>query len=369
MREVNKNAFLVIGFITMCFNSLYQYTWNILSPMIMIGLNVTLTKVELAFTIFVVISTFSQIVGGYIADTRGPKIIGIVASILSSIGFLLSSFSMNIYMFYIFWSVGSIGEGILYGIASNLAVKWFRDKSGFATGLVTLGFGLGGSIANPIISLSTNFREPMLLIGLVEIIVLPILLSLIKYPSSSSWGLSPKTLIISKKWWILYFSYVMINVPIITLASSLSEIGEGLPRDELILTISLFPLFSGLGRPLLGYVSDKIGRSKSAIIAETLIILGGFMLLGNLISFSIFFIGFFGGSILPIYFSLVGEKFGIKYSTSNNALLYTAKAIVGVLGSLIFSYLFEISKTTSLLYVETCSIIGILLFIIFIYIK
>jgi OFA family oxalate/formate antiporter-like MFS transporter len=354
--------FLIVGFIIMCFNSLYQYSWNVLEPLIRLGLNANLIQMELAFTLFTTLSTIFQILGGYIADTKGPKKIGMFSSLLSSLGFLGTSFSNSLQIFYFFWSLGSIGEGILYGIAANLAVKWFQSRSGLATGIVTLGFGLGGTIANPLISLSTNFREPTLIIGLIELFILPLLLNYIEYPTIGAWGISPKEVIVLGRWWVLYFSYVLINVPIIVLSSSLTELGENLSKGELLLVLTLFPLASGIGRPILGYLSDKIGRINAAIIVEMIIILGSITLKFNLLIGS-FLIGFFGGSLLPIYFSLIGEKFGPKFSTSNNALLYSGKALIGILGSLIFGYLLVTGIDIAFLYIILCSIFGYLLLI------
>ncbi|MGC8620573.1 MAG: oxalate/formate antiport family MFS transporter [Caldisphaera sp.] len=348
----------------MSFNSLYQYSWNALSPLLYKGLSVSIQEVSVAFTLFTIFSTIFQIIGGIIADKHGPKIIGIFSSLASSIGFLGTSFSKNLYSFYLFWSIGSAGEGILYMIASNLAVKWFKSNRGLATGLISLGFGLGSFIADPLISTFTSFKKPMLIIGLIELILLPILLYLSDYPSKGLIGISPTKIITMRKWWLIYFSYALSVVPLLSLSSSLYYLASGSSKGILVLLISSFALFSGLGRPILGYVSDKIGRIKTMIIALVLVIIGSFLIILKQFVVSSIIIGIFDGSMIPLYFSFIGDVFGIKYSTSNNAILYTGKALGGIFGGIIFSVILTKGLLMSGSYLLLFSLAGLLLLLL-----
>ncbi|BFH72234.1 MFS transporter [Sulfurisphaera javensis] len=347
---------LAIGFIIMSFNSLYQYAWNAFLPHLKIGLRATLPEIEVAFTLFTIFSTTFQIIGGNIADSKGPRKIGIISSILSATGFLGSSFSSSLYQFYFFWSIGSIGEGILYGIAANLAVKWFKKTRGFATGFVSLGFGLGSVLVNPFIYSFYNYRMVMFLIGLLEIIILPVMLSFVDYPKEVK-GEKPKDVLKTGKWWLIYFSFALSAVPLTIYSSSLSVVANG----NVILLITIFPLLSGISRPILGYISDILGRLTTLLVTLTMMIIGSILFLVNLILPSVLVIGFFGGSLITLYFSIVGDIFGEKFSTSNNAILYTGKAVAGVLGGFTFSLLYDFSPTIAKEFGLISAIAGLLL--------
>jgi len=158
---LRREVFLVVGFLVMAFNSVYQYSWNALGPLISRGLSVGFQEVQVAFTIFVVTSTAFQLLGGTVADYRGPRGISIAAALMSAAGFLGTSISGGVAEFYAFWALGSAGEGILYGIASNIALKWFPDRRGMAVGLVSLGFGVGGALANPFIISAIRSGNPL----------------------------------------------------------------------------------------------------------------------------------------------------------------------------------------------------------------
>ena len=357
---MDRRFYLAIGLIVMSFNSLYQYSWNVFEPLLVSGFHTRLIEIQAAFTLFAIFSTVSQGPGGYMADRHGPRRIGIIAAILSASGFLGTSFLHNLTLFYVLWSLGSVGEGILYGIATNLAVKWFVGSRGIAVGTISLGFGVGASVANVFIVRFGEFRTPMLIIGLLEIIILPILMSLTRYPEQSTIsGRTPFATITDGRYWILYVSFVLGSIPLIVIASSFGFIGKSLPLYEFIILISIFPLLSGISRPILGYISDFIGRTKTLIIIDISIITGALFLVLRIFPVSIVLIGFFGGSMISMYFALIGDVFGSKFSTSNNGIFYTGKAISGFLGSAVFALIFVISIEISFNFVLVSSILAL----------
>nr|WP_235185642.1 MFS transporter [Candidatus Acidianus copahuensis] len=355
---------MAIGFTIMAFNSLYQYSWNALSPLLERGLNVGLFQISIAFSLFTIFSSISQPFGGGYADVHGPKGVGILSAVLSAIGFLGTYFTPNIQIFYVFWSLGSIGEGILYGIATNLGVKWFKQRTALVTGLISLGFGIGSIVVNPIIFYLHNFREIVLYIGLVEIVVLPLLLFLIDYPKNTQ-GKGVRETTLSTSFWILYVSFIASSTPLLVVSSSLSAIGFYLPKLQLETIISVFPLTSGLGRPIFGEVGDKIGILKSTILINIVEEIGSLSLFYNPIIAAIL-IGISGGSAATLYFNISGLIFGKKFSTANNGILYTGKALSGIIGSSIFSLIFLFSTDIAYIFVSIFPIIALSLIIIII---
>ncbi|CAC11343.1 conserved hypothetical membrane protein [Thermoplasma acidophilum] len=358
-----KRGYLVIALVVMSMNSLYQYSWNVLEPMISIDLHTSTVYVEVAFTLFTVFSTTFQGVGGYFADRDGPARIGMISAILSAFGFLGGSFVHSIYEFYAVWSIGSIGEGILYGIATNLAVKWYSNIRGFAVGIVSLGFGLGSSVANVFLVHATGFRAPMLIIGLMEIVLMPILMYLTRYPGTSLTGERPRRNLSSPVFWILYASFVFGSVPLLVISSSFGYIGRHLPALEFSLLVSIFPLMSGISRPMIGWLSDRIGRSASVMMIDVFIIAGSAFLVARQYIPAIVIIGFFGGSMISLYFSYIGDVFGTRFSTANNGVFYTGKSISGFIGSTIFALLFAYDVSVSFIFVLISGVIGLALLI------
>ncbi len=319
----------------MAFNSLYQYSWNALAPLVSSGLGEPMARVEVAFIVFVVVSTLVQLATGPIADVRGPRPVAIPASVLSAVGFLGASASRGLAEFTAFWAVGSAGEGALYGVASNVAVKWFPDRRGLATGLVSLGYGIGSAVANPLIGAAHGFRSPTLVIGEIELAAMVALSATLEYPRGQR-GVGPTAAALSWRWWLLYASFTLALVPLVAYSGSLAEF-SGVSGGWLYASVAAFPLASGLGRPLLGAISDRLGRARTAaaallgsLVAVALSYLGGPVgLLG------VFLVGLNGGALIPLYFAIVGDIYGERMSTSNTALIYTGKAVTGLLAGAI----------------------------------
>ncbi len=220
---MNRRFFLALGFVAMLFNSVYQYSWNAFAPLLVRGFKEPTYAVEVAFALFVVVSTSFQVVAGRIADTTGPRVLGSLGTLALSLGLILSSLSPNLFAFYLTWTLGSVGEGVMYGISLNLAIKWYRERRGLASGLVTMGFGLGGALANPFILSLDNFRTSMLIIGLISLILTPLFL-MTRYPTGLE-GAPPGETVKEKKFWLIYACFTLASLPLLV-ASSSRCIGE-----------------------------------------------------------------------------------------------------------------------------------------------
>ncbi|TRM87459.1 oxalate/formate antiport family MFS transporter [Sulfolobus sp. B1] len=352
---------LFLALVIMLFNSIYQYSWNSISLLVSRTLNSSVTAIEVAFTLYAILSSFSQIGGGYIIDTIGPRLVGVISAIFFSLGFLIPVIFPNIILFYISWSLGSIAEGILYGIAVNVALKWYENKRGFATGIVSLGFGIGGAIFNPFISIYRYYYDPFIIIGILSLFCLLLISFNVTYPPRDKLkGNSPKKIIRGKDWWLIYFSYSFAIIPLLSFSSSLSFLGSELPRWLLLLSITIFPVTSGLGRPLFGMLSDKMNRFHSVIILNSLTLLASLLSLLSL-PLSAILVGLFGGSTLTLYLSLLGDIYGNKFSGTNTGILYTGKAFAGTLGSILLGYFITISKSIALLFIIVSPLISIIL--------
>ena len=148
-------------------------------------------------------------------------------------------------------------------------------------------------------------------------------------------------------------------MPLIVISSSLGILGKRLPILEFTILVSLFPLLSGISRPILGFLSDRIGRIRMVSIIDIFLIIGSLLLLKGYLLESIVLIGFFGGSMISQYMSLIGDIFGTKFSTSNNGVFYTGKAISGFIGSAFFSALFIVNETESLQFILVCIVVAL----------
>jgi len=332
-----KKRILVSALVIMIFNSVYQYSWNVFAMYLAKYYSLSVMITEAMFFIFVFMSTFLQILGGYISDIKGPRLTGLIAAVLSATGYIAFVKEVSLLLRFLLWAGGSAGEGMLYGIATNSALKWHKDNRGLAVGIVSLGFGVGAAIFNPVFLVIHNLQNISIMMFFLEIIILPLLIMNLSYPEKLS-GKKPREAVFTLPFLLIYLSYSLGTVPLISLSSSLFILRSGF---SLLVAIIIFPLMSGLGRPFMGRFSDKIGRIKTIFISLSILMLAGIIGAFNVPLLPEILIGFLGGSLIPLFFALVGDYMGEAYSASLTSILYTGKNIGGLIGSIGIGYVSE----------------------------
>ncbi|WP_048057756.1 MFS transporter [Metallosphaera cuprina] len=364
---MDRRFFLAIGFVSMLFCSVYQYSWNEFMPLMVNQFHETASAVEVAFALFVVFSTSFQVLSGRLSDIKGPRYVGLFGALALSLGLILSSFSPNVQVFYLTWTLGSIGEGTLYGLSLNLALKWFPERRGLITGLVSMGFGLGAALFNPFIAFEGDFRTPTLLIGL-SALPLALLFSLARYPESLE-GKEIGVTIRESRFWLIYACFALSSVPLLVISSSLSLLGNYLNALDYTVATVYFPITSGLGRPLFGYLTDKLGRIKGItyVLIGSLVgvslTLSGYLREGPELLIGVALIGITGGATFPLYSALVGDIYGPKYSASSTSILYTGKIISGLLGTA-FSFFFGFNQDLAFILLYLSNLVSFIILMI-----
>ena len=101
--------------------------------------------------------------------------------------------------------------------------------------------------------------------------------------------------------------------------------------------IMVLGIFNGLGRPVCGTLSDKIGRKNVIFIALALQIVALVLVLPNANSYLIYFIGvslmgFSYGGFLGTMPSITADYYGIKNVGFNYAFVYTGWGAAGYFG-------------------------------------
>jgi MFS family permease len=100
-------------------------------------------------------------------------------------------------------------------------------------------------------------------------------------------------------------------------------------------------------RPFWGWVSDRRGRENTMVVAFILqaFCLVSVVTLGRtspvMFTITLILTYFTWGEIYSLFPSTVGDYFGSKYATSNNAFLYSSKGVAALIGVYLPALLFE----------------------------
>jgi OFA family oxalate/formate antiporter-like MFS transporter len=358
-----RRIMLLMALLVMMIISIYQYSWSLFAFALARELKWSLATLGLTFTVFAYSATFIQPFSGYVADTFGPRKVSILAAVLVGLGFLLSSRATTPMEMHVFYGLGSVGVGILYGLSTASAIKWFPEKRGFATGLVVFGFGAGTALFNWVIQQSLDlhgFRATFLYLGLFMLAILVPAAFFFKYPPADwkpSSGSSvrkaaapaaefrPSEMLRTYQWFLIYFCFSFTVSIVLMFGAQMKMLAKEyrLPPEYFNILLVLFPLGNGLSRVVAGAVSDWWGREKTMMVFYGLLGLSIIALLkygDHAAAFVaiVFIAALLGGAPFALYPATVGDYYGPKYSTVNYGITYTAKAWAGFISGWLSGY-------------------------------
>ncbi len=260
-------------------------------------------------------------------------------------------------MLYFGGIIAGVGAGIVYGTCIGNALKWFGSRRGLAAGLTSAGFGAGAALTVIPLTMmlkSGGYQQTFLVFGLVQgLIVLIAAMMLVTPPKMPVELAKPRTLqgvkdytpsetLRSPVFWVMYAMFVLVGAGGLMAVAQLGPIAKdfgianvpvqifGVTLAALTYALSLNNIMNGVTRPLLGWVSDRLGREMTMFVAFLVEGLGIFALMvfgHSTIAFVLLsgLVFFAWGEIYSIFPSTARDHFGQTYATTNYGMLYTAK--------------------------------------------
>ena len=277
------------------------------------GEGFTYTQFSLIFTIGTIVSAIcSPFIGKLYSHPKANiKLLYVLGVVL--VGGAFSAMSLaggNIFAYYALSILVQIGSAIISAIGvPTLINSWFVENKGIAMGLAFSGGGLGNMVlqqfagkwlSNPAI----GYKGAYLRFGLLAIIVaLPIALFIMRLPKSkaelelnkpkkaknksnenSNWGYTFAEVSKIKYFWIFAISFIFVGLYVGGMALQFIPYLQTLEQKEIFtlgsaLVASLFGLISVFGNLCGGVLFDKLGITKSLVLAGLLVITGGLSLI------------------------------------------------------------------------------------------
>ena len=365
----NRWVQLTLGVICMMAISSPQYVWALLTKPMVAAFGVSLSQLQVTFSILIVFQTFLSPFQGYLIDRFGPRTLLSIGGALTGLSWILASQVSDITHLYLTYGLlGGIGTGVIYvGIVGQM-VQWFPDKRGFATGMVAAGYGFGAvvttfPVANSIAA--AGYQQTLVHFGLLFGAVALIAAQAMRRPpenwmkhvvdeSKSAEGVGPSVMLRTPVFWLMFLMFTLMSTSGLMVISQMGAFAKdfgitsvtvfGMAALPLALTIDRFT--NGLTRPFFGLISDRIGREKTMLLAfgleglaMTLWLLTRdnamlFVLLSGLV--------FFGwGEIFSLFPSTLTDTFGKKHATTNYGFLYMAQGIGSILGGPLAAWMHE----------------------------
>ena len=345
--------------INLCLGTIYS--WSVFRKPLEDLFGCTATESGVPYMLFLAFFAILMPVAGRLLERYGPRRVTLLGGVVVGAGWILGSFSHNIPILAVTYGIiGGSGVGLAYGGPIAVSTRWFPDKKGLAVGLTLVGFGLSPLITAPLARMLINMHGPLQTLGTLGsvFLILIILLSLpLRFPPAG-WkptGWKPKetlsttidantsNMLRKPVFYGLWSCYVIGTLSGLMAIGISSQCGQEIIKIDPAMAataVSIFAVFNGLGRPLFGWLTDRITPRYSAIISFLIILGASIGMLnareGNLTLYMLSFFGFWLtlGGWLAIAPTSTATFFGTKHYTKNYGIVFTAYGAGAILGTM-----------------------------------
>jgi oxalate/formate antiporter len=360
--KISRWGQLVYGVACMVAASNIQYSWTQFVPEIQKTHGWERAAIQTAFSIFVVVQTWSTPFIGHFIDRYGPRLLVLLGGVLTGLAWVVNSYATSLPGFYVGAVVGGLGVGAVYATCINNALKWFPDRRGLAVGLTAAGYGSGTiltivPIANMIAS--SGYQAAFFTFGLIQGAVIVLSAWFLRAPRPGA--ITYSTSVVQSRrdytlgealrtpiFWVMLAMFTGTVTGGLMAVAQLSVIAQDLGVRDFQVNFYLFTMaalpfalmmntiVNGLSRPIFGWLSDHIGRELVMFIAFSLEAVGilalgwwgsnpyAFVVLSGIVFFA-------WGEVYSLFSATASDTFGTKNIGTIYGLLYCAKGVAALL--------------------------------------
>ena len=361
-----------------------QYSFGVFFPALIEEFKWNRQNLAGAFSLYTFIYSFLGIFLGRLTDRFGPRIVLLCGSICLGLGIgLISQVKAPWHLYVVYGFLASWGMSAAYITASPLVVKWFIEKRGLAVGIAQSGLGVGIIVVPPVAGAmisALGWQKAIILLGIsVFAVLFTTAFFLISHPEKV--GLLPdgreptppggrlssgmKNIFQEVNWtaaeaihtrsfWVLtalfFCTWLLVFLPLVHLVIFALDIG--LSQKSALLALGFLGGSSTIGRLMMGYVSDRIGRKRTLGLNLALQVFSWLWILSTssawmLITFAAFF-GFSYGGLSALFPSIVGDYFGRLKAASVIGAIFTIAGVAAAFGPIVGGYIHDLTHSYKL---------------------
>lgn len=361
---------LGLGLVAMMAISSPQYVWTLFVRPFQAATGGTLPAIQITFSLLIVLQTWLSPFQGWLIERFGARFLITLGCILSGLGWIGSARIASVTGLYLTYGLFcGVGTGIVYIGIVGLMLKWFPDRRGLATGVVAAGYGFGAILTTfPIDTMiavagyrTTLLTFGALLGGLGALAGLfmrqppePVEASSPLMAGGQGPDVPPATMLKTPVFWLLFVMMTMMSTGGLMVISQFAPFMRSFGIADLTIfgmaalpfALTLDRITNGLTRPFFGFLSDRIGRENTMLIAfsfEAAAVLLMLSVRDNALLFALLSgLVFFGwGEIFSLFPSTLTDTFGAKDATTKYGFLYMSQGIGSVLGGPVAAWLHD----------------------------
>jgi oxalate/formate antiporter len=365
---------LVLGLIAMMAISSPQYVWTLFVKPFQTATGGALPAIQITFSLLIVLQTWLSPFQGWLIERFGARFLITLGCMLSGAGWIASAGVSGVVGLWLTYGLFcGVGTGIVYIGIVGLMLKWFPDRRGLATGVVAAGYGFGAILTTlPIDTMikASGYQTTLVTFGVILGGAGALAGWFMRQPTEVippgagtgapgiATGVAPAEMLKTPVFWLMFVMMTMMSTGGLMVISQFAPFMRSFGIADMTIfgmaalpfALTLDRITNGLTRPFFGFISDRIGRENTMLIAFSLEAAAVLLLLAvrdDALLFALMSgVVFFGwGEIFSLFPSTLTDTFGAKDATTKYGFLYMAQGIGSVLGGPVAASLHDATGT------------------------
>jgi len=338
----------------------------------------SMSALSLAYTMSAMTSMLGNIfIVPWARKNLTMKQIILVGGLIYGSGVALSGFAPNIWLFYLtFGIMNGLGNALYYPCLISYSQQIFPERSGFSSGMVTAGYGMGAvvwaSVANCLYHKTGDISMALLILGIIFLIGICSLSRLIfEVPEGfadymrgkggmggSETKAAPASLQEKPRaemlkdplfyaFYICIIAGILCGTMVVSHGSPIVQTQLGMGAEAAAAIVSVFSLANMAGRFAWGTISDRLGRLNTTKILYVCMVAGmaGMFLFHVTVPFvvSMVLVMFCYGGLASLMAPLTSNLFGAKYITENYGIAFTVYGISSLIATPLAAKILEVT--------------------------
>ncbi len=341
------------------------YAWSVMGKALVDQWHWTKTQAMLPFAAATASFALTMVFAGRAQDKTGPRLVAMLGGLMLGAGLVLSSFASSyLVVLLTFGVLGGVGIGLGYSATTPALIKWFApSRKGFITGIVVSGVGLAAVYMSPLTKWLlgiTSIAQTFLFLGIGSIVLVSLLSLVLANPPAGytvalpAAGTAPgaraaalsrrdldwQEMLRTGQFYRLWLMFVLSASAGLLIIANIALIAKDQANwNKGYLLVMIVAIFNTCGRFVSGFLSDRLGRTQTMILAFLLQAVNMFLFVTYqspaLLVFGSAFTGLCYGTIFTLFPAATADFYGVRNLGVNYGLVFTAFGVAGVTGSLL----------------------------------
>ena len=369
---------IICAFIIMFIMYAVHYSYGVFFKPVLDEFGWTRATMSGAFSLSSIIMGVLAIAIGLFTDKFGPRMVMTICGLFIGLGYFLMSQLNAAWQLYLFFGViVGIGMGGSFIPLMSTIARWFVEKRGTMTGIVTAGIGIGALIGPPVTNrliTAYGWRMSYMILGVAVLVLVVLPAQFIKrdpakigqMTHSENKGEHNKLLkqdikafslreaVVTKQFWIVFGMFFVTGYCIFAIMVHIAPhaIELGVSSTGAARILATIGGLSIIGKVLIGRVSDSIGSRQTYLMGLILLSIAIFWLVPTKMMWSLYaFAGIFGiayGGCVASQSPLVASLFGLVSHGMILGGIGIGFTWGGAMGPFLTGYLFDVNGTYQL---------------------